>query len=161
MKLMGWCGVQRSRLQMVSKSILWVLPAGSTEQPVSLAATKIKPKKGRAALEGGSKAAGKRKHGRAAAAAAEPEPEAAQAWVPEEGQAAPKAGSKAAAKYKRRKVAAAAADPEPEAAQALVPALAVLKAASKSTGGPSSQASHVVPHAGSVPARASEQSALM
>ena len=107
-------------LQM--ESMLWVLPAGLTEQPVSPAATNVKSKKGRDALEGASKAAGKRKHGGAAAAAAEPEPEAAQARGPEEGQAAPKAGSKTAGKRKHRRVAAAAA--EPEAAQALGPALA-------------------------------------
>ena len=153
--------MQRSHVCRWLRSMLWVLPAGFTEQPVSPAATKGKSKKGRAASEGGSKAAGKRKHGGAAAAAAEPEPEAEQAWGPEEGQAAPKGGSKAAGKRKRGKAAAAAAEPEHEAAQALVPALPILQAARKSTGSRSLQARHVVPHTGSVRQGRPEQSALM
>ena len=57
-------------------------PGSYAEQPVTAAATKGKPKKGRAAPKGGGKAAGKRKRGKAAAA--EPEPEAAQALVSSE-----------------------------------------------------------------------------
>lgn len=59
-------------------------PGLYAEQPVRPAATKGKPKKGRAAPKGGGKAAGKRKRGEAAAAAAKPEPEAAQALVSSE-----------------------------------------------------------------------------
>ena len=125
-------------------------------EPEPKAAQALGPEEGHATLEGGSKAAGKRKHGGAAAAAAEPEPEAAQALGPEEGQAAPKGGSKVAGKRKRGKTAA-----EPEAAQALVPAPAILKAARKSTGSRSLQASHMVPHTGSVQQGRPEQSALM
>ena len=61
------------------RSMLWVLPAGFTEQQARPAATKRKPQKGRAAPKGGGKAAGRRKLAEAAVA----EPEAAQGLLPE------------------------------------------------------------------------------
>ena len=67
-------------LQMADFNAL-ELPAGSTEKQARPAATKRRPKTGRAAPKGGGKAAGRGKLGEAAAA--EPDPEAAQALGPE------------------------------------------------------------------------------